>query len=231
MIQFNLLPDVKMAFIRAQRIKRLVIFVSVAVAIVVLVIFIILIVYVDIIQKNHLSYLNHNIKSNQSQLGRTNDLNKILTVQNQLGALPSIDAQKPVATRLFNDMAKVTPVAANISSLNADFQNNTLEIQGNANDLKTVNQYVDTLKSTTYGKTKSSAFSNVVLSSFGLQTGKGANYKIDLDFDRAIFDTSKSGQLTVPNKIASNSIAQRPTLLFKKQPKIQQGQPSSGGNQ
>lgn len=232
MIQFNLLPDVKLAFIRAQRIKRLVIFVSVLLTIAALLIFIVLFSYVDIIQKKHLSDLNANIKTNQHQLlGSTNtNLNKILTIQNQLDALPALDQQKPVTTRLFDDMTKVTPAKASLSQITIDFTKYTMDIQGNADSLTTVNKFVDTLKFTTYrsGQSDSPAFSSVVLTSFGLQSGKGANFTIDLSFDPAIFNSANSGNLTVPpNYITTRSITQQP--LFKNNPLITNGNLTSGG--
>ena len=221
MIQFNLLPDVKLSFLKAKYTKRLVILVSSVAAIASLVVFIFLLVYVDVLQKHHLDGLSSNIASEQSQLGDTSNLNKILTIQNQLESLPNIDSEKPAATRLFQDLVDVTPASASISQVSVDFTADTMTLEGSADSLDTVNAYVDTLKFTTYSGgttgTNPNAFSNVVLTSFGLQTGKGASYTINCSFDPTIFNIDDSNiALIVPNKTTTRSITQQPTDLYQK---------------
>jgi hypothetical protein len=228
MIQLNLLPDVKLDFIKARRTKRLVILISSVLALVSLVVFIALLGYTDIIQKHHLNTLSANINIERSELNNISNLDKILTVQNQLTTLPTLDAEKPAATRLFQDLVGVTPAAASISQISVNFSGsnasgstNSMEIEGNADSLTTVNQYVDTLKFTTYSDgssaASSDAFSDVVLSSFGLQTSTGASYTISLNFNPVIFDISKSITLHVPaNMTTTRSITQLPTDLFQK---------------
>ncbi len=234
MIQFNLLPDVKLEFIRTKRLKRLVILSSVLIAAVCLVIFIFLFTYVDVVQKAHLNSLSSQISTDQTQLGNTNNINKILTIQNQLQSLPTIDGEKPAAARLFNDLVAVTPASASIYQVSVNFPSNTISIQGTADTLTTVNQYVDTLKFTTFtlGSTSNkNAFSNVVLSSFGLSTNKtgnnpnsGASFTIDLDFNPTIFNYRDSNVLlVVPNETTTRSITEQPTDLFQKSPSSTKG--------
>src|SRR5689334_20407685 len=102
MIQFNLLPDVKLEYLKAQRLKQAVVSIAAIVAGVVLAVLVILFLVVDVFQKQHLKAVNNDIKTYTAKLQSIPDLNKILTVQNQLNSLPALHAQKPVTSRLFN---------------------------------------------------------------------------------------------------------------------------------
>jgi hypothetical protein len=227
-IQFNLLPDVKLAFLKAQRIKRLVMFASILLSVLAIIIFIVLVVYADVIQKHDISDLTSKIQASQAELPRSENLNKILTIQNQLNTIPRLDDEKPAATRLAGYLKKITPATARIAQVNIDFGAHSINLDGNADTLKVVNQFVDTLKFTKYSEKQPSgdygqkqpAFSNVVLKSYGVESGKGANYEIDFDFESALFDNTRKIKLTVPNIITTRSVTQQPTNLFKQNPKI-----------
>jgi len=218
MIQFNLLPDVKLEYIKARRSKRMVLLVAIGVAGVSLTIFIGLFVFVNIIQKQRLSSLNSDIKKNTATLQAIPDLGKVLTVQNQLNSLSGLHAQNPDTSRLFDYLGQVTPAKVTISDIKADFAANTLSITGNADTLSTVNQYVDTLKFTTYsiddGESSTKAFSEVVLATFS-KTDKDSTYQISLKFDPVIFDNTKKITLTVPKIISTRSETEKPGDLFK----------------
>jgi Tfp pilus assembly protein PilN len=219
MIQFNLLPDIKIQYLKAQRQKHLVVLISTIATIAAITLLVFLVLLVQVAQKKNLSDLNKDIKSSSSELQNTKDINKILTVQNQLKSLSGLHDQKPVASRLFGYLSQVTPTKATISKLDVDFQKNTIVINGSADGLKTINTYVDTLKLTTYTAASSSAsksaFSNVVLSSFG-RDNKGATYTISIGFDPAIFSGGSAVTLTVP-QIANTHALDSSTALFQGQ--------------
>lgn len=217
MIQLNLLPDVKLQYLKARRTQRLVVSVSMLVIIVSFVVLALLISTVDIIQKKSLSDLNRDIGTYTHQLQSTPNLNKILTVQNQLQVLTSLHDQKPAASRLFGYLQQVTPSSASISQLNIDYTQNTLSLTGNADSLDTVNAFTDTLKFTTYKKSDGSsanAFSSVVLAQFS-RNAAGATYTITATFDPAIFNSANNTSLTVPSIISTRSIIEQPTNLFQ----------------
>src|SRR3979411_1883627 len=100
MVQFNLLPDVKIQYLKARRQEHLVVLISTFATIAGIAIVLILLSTVYVVQKKNLSDLNRDIKTDSQQLQATPNLDKILTVQNQLKALPSLHDQKPVVTRL-----------------------------------------------------------------------------------------------------------------------------------
>lgn len=216
MIQFNLLPSVKMEYIRAQRTKRMVVGISVLVTAAALALLVLLSMTVFVFQKEHMNHLTNDIAKYGKDLQATKDLNKILTVQDQLGALKSLHEQKPEVNRLIPFIKQLTPATASIASLNVDFSADTMTITGSADSLQTVNQFVDTLKFTTYAQSGQSpkAFSGVVLTSFG-RADKGASYTINLGFAHDIFDNTKTVQLTVPNIITTRSELDKPGVLFE----------------
>lgn len=220
MIQFNLLPDIKIHYLRARRQKHLVLLSSVVVIIISVALLIMLISIVFILQKKNLSDLNSDIKSASTELESTPDLNKMLTVQNQLRSLESLHDNKPVVSRLFGYVNQATPSSASISRLVVDFEKFTLSVSGSADSLVTVNTFADTLKFTTYhtaqdAKKEKNAFSAVVLSNFG-RDSRGATYTITLTFDETIFSEQEDVTLTVPKKITTRSEVEQPAALFQK---------------
>lgn len=218
MIQFNLLPNVKLEYIKARRSKRLVLLLSTALAGAALIVFVGLFLVVNVWQRQHLNALNADIKQDTATLEAIPNLNKILTVQNQLNSLTALQEQDPATARLFDYLGQVTPAQATISNIKADFSTNTMSITGNANTLSTVNQFVDTLKFTTYTTTQNStpqkAFSDVVLTNFA-KNETDSSYQIDLKFDPTIFDNTLQVQLVVPQIISTRSQTEKPTDLFQ----------------
>jgi Tfp pilus assembly protein PilN len=208
MIQFNLLPDVKMQYVKARRTMHMVTLISFAVGAAALFVLLLLILTVDVAQRKSLNDLNGDIKKYSKQVRDVPNINKILTIQNQLSTLTSLHDQKVVTSRLFPYISQLTPNQASISKLSVDFTANTFTITGDAPTLDVVNTYIDTLKNTNYvlGDASSSAptsqkppkaFSQVVLSSFG-RTEKGATYTITLNFEPLIFNSAKDVKLSVP---------------------------------
>lgn len=218
MIQFNLLPDVKLQYLKAKRLQGLVMTVSTILIIASLAVFVLLIGTVDVLQKKNIKDLDRDIGNYTKQLQDTPDLNKVLTVQNQLKSLPDLHNQKAVAGRSFDFLKQLTPKDASISQLTADYTQHTITITGNAKSLDIVNTYVDTLKFTTYKQADGSsadAFSSVVLSQFS-RNNAGASYTITLSFDPTIFDSAHDVKLKVPNIVSTRSAIEQPTDLFKK---------------
>lgn len=148
MVQLNLLPDVKMQYIKARRRKRLILGISFLTSAFFLTVFILLFVYVRFGQQNHMSNLTNDIADRTSELQAKEDINKILTVQNQLKSLPGLHDQKTISSRLFDYLQQLTPADATISDVNIDFLENKAVIEGNAEEISIVNKFADTLKFT-----------------------------------------------------------------------------------
>lgn len=221
MVQLNLLPDIKQEFVKARRLKRLVMAVSIVATAIALIVFIVLLLMVDIVQKTNLSNIDKDIATYSAKLKATPDLNQILTVQNQLNSLPALNAQKPATSRLFGYINQLTPAKVNITSLNIDYKLYKITISGTADTADTINTFVDTLKFTSYNaqasnsvKSTAKAFSNVVLTAFSRNTTQ-AVYTIDFTFDPLIFDNTNTVTLTVPNIISTRSEVNQPKALFQ----------------
>jgi Tfp pilus assembly protein PilN len=218
MIQFNLLPDVKLQYIKARHMKRIISIVASLCIVGSLALTALLFVLIGVVQTKYLNDLSADINKTSSHIKGTKDLDKILTIQNQLQSLPALHDKKPVASRAFGYLSQVTPAKVNIATMKIDFTNNTIDFSGSADSLATVNQFVDTLKFTNYQKdkeeTKSPAFSEVVLASFG-RDDKGASYSIKLKFDPVIFDGTVDTKLVVPKQITTRSETEKPEFLFQ----------------
>jgi Tfp pilus assembly protein PilN len=249
MAQFNLLPDVKLQYIKTQRVKRTVGVLSILVAGGLLAIFILLLLYVRVAQKQHINALTDDINAAAATLQEKPDLDKVLTIQNQLNSLPALHEQKIISSRLADYLAKLTPNKATISNVEVDFEANTMLLQGNADALRTVNKFIDTIKFTKYKTNTSDAvaangFSEVVLQNFtvstaaeGVASEAPATYEIALVFDPIIFAGLKEDQkadpakpdvvLQVPKIISTRSEVETPNELFVPQPVIDE-QPGEG---
>ncbi len=215
MIQFNLLPDVKVQHIKSQKMKRtvtLVSFISVGVSIGIL---IIMFSY-SAVQKQHIKNLDADIAALTAELQTNEELNKILSVQNQLNSLPALYDGRPAADRLTTYLDQTTPVDVGLGRLSLDFSTSTIEMSGTATSLEQVNAYVDTLKFTTFvpeeGAEPVAAFTNVVLTQFG-RDDKEASFTISLTFDPRIFDATLDVELIVPSTVTTRAQA-TPSDLF-----------------
>ena len=220
MIQFNLLPEVKQEYLKAKRLKHSVIVISLLTAGASLFIFVMLFMTVFVFQKAQIKSLDNDIADSSKILKNTDDLDKILTIQNQLKSLPELHDQKPVTSRLFTYLTQLTPAQVTVGNIELDYSQTKLTLSGNADSLGTINKFVDTLKFTTYtdaanGSTKATKpFSKVVLASFS-RSDKDATYQITFDSDKTIFDSNSAIALTVPKIISTRSETEKPTDLFK----------------
>jgi Tfp pilus assembly protein PilN len=217
MIQFNLLPDIKREFIKARRLRRSVTLVSMVSAGSAVAVLLILFGVVNGAQKKRINDLNNDVKKYSTQLKEIPDLDKILTIQNQLAGLTVLHDKKPASTRLFGYVSSLTPALANIKKLTVDFAGNVVSIEGTADTLNTVNKFADTLKFTDFkspdGSVGGRAFSGVVLQSFTRDSAT-TTYQIDASFNPTIFDRLQQLSLIVPDIISTRSETEKPTALF-----------------
>jgi Tfp pilus assembly protein PilN len=150
MIQFNLLPDVKKDYVKAKRAKKVIIsgalFASGASIAIVLILFSI----VQIAQKRHINGLTTDIKKSESEIKNISDINRLLTVQNQLSLLTGLHEKKPETSRVFDYLKFVSPAKLSVGNLKVTTTDSVITLQGTADSIATVNTFVDNLKSTKY---------------------------------------------------------------------------------
>jgi hypothetical protein len=226
-VQFNLLPDVKLEFNRAQHAKRAIYSISALVTVVALIIFMFSLLTVDVLQKKLLSDAQGNINKYSNQLKQITDLDKILTIQNQLHTLPNLHQTKHYTSRLFVYLPQVTPANLNIGKMNLDTGASTIEIDGTADTVETINKFVDTLKFTSFTtnqdqSTQKKAFSNVVLTKVD-RNDKVSSYTVNANFDSNLFTGNNAVQLIVPNEVTTRSVINTPIFNGQTDTKSQQG--------
>lgn len=217
-IQLNLLPDVKTQYIQAEQKRRTVIFISIIVIAASAGLVAIMLSVIGT-QKIALNNVDKDITRSANKLKETQDIEKMLTVQAQLGSLDKLHGDKSVNSRLFGYLAKIVPSNVQISDLDINYEDSSMIIKGTTDSLQSNNVFVDTLKFTNYkttdNETLTPAFSNVVLSSFS-RDDKGTSFTVNLNYDPILFSTTGSGVELVPKQgVTTRETA--PNALFNKQ--------------
>lgn len=221
MIQFNLLPNVKVEYLKTKHQKRTIALIATGVVLACAFVVASLFSIVLGVQPRRLSSLDNSIKNVVNEIKSKPDINKILTIQNQLSEIDKLHTEKPVATRVFSLIVNITPKNVSIENFTIDFLTSKIEVSGQAVSFEEMNKFIDTLKFTTIKNTIDSnlpdtkAFNQVVLSSYALNE-KGASYSVTFNFDKEIFNSDKDGiGLEVPSITSTRSETERPTDLFK----------------
>lgn len=233
-LQLNLLPDSKLEFNRIQYTKRLATSISFIVVIVSVAILLLMLFVVDVVQKKQMSDASAQLDKSSKQLDQLN-VNKVITVQNQLQTLVGLHQDKHITSRIFTYLPKITPASVTINKLDVDLTSNTMNISGTAGSQKDVNTFIDSLKFATYTignqGVSAPAFQSVVESGFSISTGS-VGYTIDLNFDPKLFTNDLKDsqgnfvnpQISVNNPPSGSSLSPSNTLFNS-------SQTSNGGNQ
>lgn len=232
-VQFNLLPDVKLQYMKTHRTRNLVVAICTVVTAAAILILLIMLVTVEGVQKKEMSDAQKDLTSANAKLNQVPNIDRIITVQNQLQALVGLHQNKHALSRIFTYLPQVTPQTVSISQLSLDTTQNSMTIAGNADTQKSVNSFIDTLKATTYklgdqGDAQP-AFPSVVESSFSINDAN-VSYSLSIQFDPNLFANNLTdGQgnkqvpkLNVPKLTTTRSADNSGGALFKK---------SNGGGQ
>jgi hypothetical protein len=240
MIEINLLPDVKLELLKAQKVRSMVVIVSVVIGIVAAVVLVLLSVYVFGVQlvRNQLS--DSTITSEYKTISKTTDLSKMLTIQNQLSELSQQYDSKTVTSRLFAVLSSTLPSSPNnisLSDISIDTTSDTITLQGQAPTgyiavetfKKTIGMAVFTYKDSSNdgnAVTKNLA-SNIVITntSYGEDASgnKVLRFTVSFNYDSSLFAPTSAGAI-IRNGTTGNvtdSYLELPTSIFK----------SSGSNQ
>ena len=219
MITLNLLPDIKKEYLKANRTKSTILTVAFFVSLGVIFTVVLMSLYVLGVQRLQISNSQDSIDKSIITLQTTEDLDKTITIQNQLNALPALEESTIAANRLFDYLTIVTPNDVSLNTVIIDYQSYTVEVRGTGKDFKAVNTFVDTLKNASYtyeGKDGSTlAFSSVVLDSIGSEK-ENSPFKVTFAYEPAIFDPSSQNlKLTVPSITSTRSQTEKPKSLFE----------------
>jgi hypothetical protein len=208
MIQVNLLPDIKLKFIKAKRTERLVLFISVIVCSACIAAMIMLYLTVDVFQKNSLKSTANTISQKSNSLETNNDVNKIITIQQQLRSLPALYKARNNPSSILGYLQQVVSPGITISQFTINYNTGALTIGGTADTLLDGNVFYNQLQYaqyTTDGKTTggSNLFTSVVFT--GL-TGSGGSTSSG---------TASSSSATT-NKLQYTATANMPPSIFLK---------------
>ncbi len=224
MIQFNLLPDVKLNYLRAKRNRRIItIFSGFAVAGCLLIVGALFTV-VNVVQQRHIANIEEDISSTAASIKSIEDFDRIITVQNQLNSIDQLHAEKPVLSRLFSYIETIIPANVNINTLELNIGTSRIELLGRTESITELNRFIDTLKFTDYviesddsnegDSISERAFESVVLESFG-QGDDDVSFNVSLAFNPIIFESDEEISLDVQRQITTRSELARPEALFQ----------------
>lgn len=218
-VQFNLLPSVKLDYIKAQSTRSRVTAIASVVCGIAVFILIVIILFVEVVQKKQLNDASTQISTASKAIQSQTDITKILTVQNQLTTLSNLHSNKHITSRVFDDLVQITPAGVNLSRLSLDYTKNIITIDGTADSATSVNKFVDTLKFTNYtigsDSTNHTAFTSVVESNFNISSTT-VSYSLNVTFDPNLFANNikdSTGAFVAPKLVVPNQTTTRSSLF------------------
>ena len=174
-LRLNLLPEARLAKLRAQRQRQL----SATIATVICSVcagLVVIAFAVTLAQSKHIGDLKKQITSAENDLYSHKDLNDIITLQQHLKALPDLYKQRAYMTRFFTIVQAVSPNEISINTVTYDNVSNTLTVSGHGKSFASVDKLVKVIEGgnpAALAPDGSTYFSNVSIdgvSSSGKQT-------------------------------------------------------------
>lgn len=222
MIQLNLLPEIKLEFLKAQRLKRIVILASMGITAASVAVIIVLSLVVFLWDKKSISDLTGDINVLNSKIGEVGELNKVLTIQYQLNSLKTLHDQKPVLSRIDSILLTIIPADVSLETLTIDTEMQSITMNGKSTTLERVNTLADSIKFAYYtlpdaADNKITAFKDVVVSpDIGGESGSAA-FTVSLKYDPVIFERTKDVKVQLEaGKVTTRSIVEKPDPVFIK---------------
>lgn len=153
MIEINLVPDVKQELLHAQRVRLSVITISIIVGIAAIGIVVILGLLLGV-QGARGYLLDNAISSDSQKLASVPDINKTLTIQNQLDKISTIHQSSHVDSRIFNVLTSLASgkgdAKIQYSTIAVDTTNDTVTIQAQTPTFNGLDVFKKTLTATQF---------------------------------------------------------------------------------
>lgn len=130
MIEINLIPDVKLEYIKARKARSKVVTIAVIAGIISLVVVVLLVIYAYGVQTVRNVVADNTIKSENAKLEQVKDLPEMLTIQNQLATLPELNSSKSIYSRLFDVINTTIPTTIQMSQFAIDSETQTITFDG-----------------------------------------------------------------------------------------------------
>jgi hypothetical protein len=235
MIAINLIPDVKQELIRAQKMRGTAITLSIVVGIVAGGVVALLAVFLGG-QTITESVMRDNIKKDFTTFSSIENIDNVLTIQNQLSKISDIHQKKSIDSRIFDVLVAINPAAPNdikISNVRLNPSENSLVIEGSAaSGYPATETFRKTILNTKLESgegdslTTTSLTDNVMMGETsygeGANGGKVLRFSLSFNFPEGLFDnTLKSIRIVTPtDKIdVTDSRTRVPDSLFGQQAK------------
>lgn len=133
MIQINLIPEFKVAIIKARAVRFKVIAVSIAACIISISTVLVFVIYTYGVQALSENNISDQLKLEQTKIESVKDLTQLLTIQNQLSTIPKIHNSMSINSRIFEILTGIQKNTGNelvYSSVNVDSKNSTISLAG-----------------------------------------------------------------------------------------------------
>lgn len=237
MIGLNLLPDVKKEYLKAQSTRNTAVSIAILSMLAAGGVVVMLAISVYAGQGLTSKLYTDSIKDKESELHKKPEIDKYLTIQNQLQALETLHDEKFITSRIFDYLQKLNPIAPNsitVSSVQVSKSDKSILLEGSVGDFKGLDVFKNTLekaklKYQTVGSDDTpesqevSLFKEVVLESAGLGRADSnqaamVSFKFVIAYDDVIFAPESRGvEVIVPRQLISDSDQNAPKELFKSQ--------------
>ncbi len=230
MIQLNLLPDLKKDYLNSLRTRNRIVSLMIIVMMASVGVVVVAVGYTYGFQKWQLSEVNGNINKFRTALEKTPDINKYLTIQNQLAVLPSLHADKTIYSRLMDVLPALNPSAphsVSLSSVSVIEDGTAVSFSGQTPTFEALGVFKDTLAYAVLqyqttdggGPVSENLFTDVVIESSGLaaQTeGRRVVFSIRALYNMNAFSTNiASIGVTVPSLQSSQSADYPARSIFR----------------
>jgi Tfp pilus assembly protein PilN len=153
MIEINLVPDVKQELIKAQRVRVSVISIAILTGLIAVGVVVLLAVWVFGVQTARSVILDNTIQSESETLASVEDVNDVLTIQNQLSRISEMHNSKSITSRIFDVLTAINPSEPNnvaITNLSLDLLTSTITIEAQAaNGYPALEAFKKTIAATT----------------------------------------------------------------------------------
>jgi hypothetical protein len=230
MIQLNLLPDIKKEFLRAQKARNTVVSASIVTIIVTVGLTVLAYLYVTFGQQLQISLADGNIDKKSKELHNIAEIDKYLTLQNQLKALPTLHDSKTNYSRIFEYLPQLNPGAPysiNLLTLQVSNDDKTILFSGTSATFEALNVFKDTLANAqveyktnaeAQDVTREKLFDKITVDSAALGRVNNkvlVNFSIKANYKEEIFKSSTSAvKVSVPSIQTTQSVLQSPKPVF-----------------
>ncbi len=231
MITLNLLPDIKKEYLKAQRTRNMVVSTSILVSIIAVGLVVLLAMTVYIGQSLVIAQQSNQITENHKKLSAKPEIDKYLSIQNQLAAIDSISTSRSTYARLFDYLQQLNPAPPyNISLYNftVEKKTNVMKFVGGAPNFETVNNFKNAIENARLSyfvgqdNKEIPFFPSVTISEANFSSGNGkavTAFNFEVTYAPEAFDSQNAyTKLIVPRMVTSDADKNAPKEIFATPP-------------